>query len=398
RRQFNPYPMLRMSAHDKETGELLAATDVVLPVSSQIGCSNCHATGESAAKDVSISWANDTDINIQSKKNILILHDHEEGTDLYNQTPVLCADCHYSAAIDFTGAGPQGLQQHLPLFSQVMHKFHGELRNTEGEPIFPSTLEVSASQSCYQCHPSQTSACQRGAMRTAGLECSSCHGDLLAVGGKFPLLEGGSIDGNNDGQARRPWRDLPRCQSCHTGDVINYLTGDDLEFFEDGLRLIQTYKTGDNSASSILAENQRFAENEHTLYRNSKGHHGVACEACHGSTHAIWSNADTTANDNLTALQLQGHAGTIIECDTCHATDSLPLTLEGPHGLHNVNDMRWTNGHASFYNNDNQACQACHGLNLEGTALSKMAVTRNISGVELKKGQKVSCDLCHGQP
>jgi hypothetical protein len=33
---------------------------------------------------------------------------------------------------------------------------------------------------------------------------------MLAVGGAFPMLPGGSIDGTNDGHARRPWLDLPR--------------------------------------------------------------------------------------------------------------------------------------------------------------------------------------------
>jgi len=104
------------------------------------------------------------------------------------------------------------------------------------------------------------------------------------------------------------------------------------------------------------------------------------------------------ANDNLTALQLQGHTGTIIECETCHVAGSLAVTLNGPHGMHNVNDSRWTNEHESFYEKDENACKACHGKDLEGTALSKMAESRNIMGKRLEKGQKVSCDLCHVKP
>ncbi|MCK5662941.1 MAG: hypothetical protein KAI17_05615 [Thiotrichaceae bacterium] len=408
--QGNAYPMLRVSAHDKNTGALLGATDVVVPVSMEANCNACHATGEIGAKNPNITWITDDDpdvqaqidsltkAEVQAQKNILLLHDKQHDTDLQNSTPVLCASCHYSPALDLTGAGAQGIQKSLPTSSQVMHRFHGDLRDVDDNPLIPSGQDVPVEQSCYQCHPGKTTQCQRGAMKTAGLECTSCHGGLLAVGGKFPLLAGGSLDGSNDGKARRSWVDMPRCQSCHTGDAVNHLTGENLAFYEDGIRLVQTYKTGDQSASSILAENKRFAENDNTLYRNSKGHSGVACEACHGSTHAIWSNADDHANDNLTAIQLQGHSGTIIECDTCHTKDSLALTTEGPHGLHNINDIRWTSGHASFYRNDENACKACHGKNLEGTALSKMAVTRNIQGNVLKKGQKVSCDLCHAKP
>ena len=80
------------------------------------------------------------------------------------------------------------------------------------------------------------------------------------------------------------------------------------------------------------------------LYRVSKGHGGVMCEGCHGSTHAIWPNANPWANDNVTATQIQGHSGTITECTVCHE-DSLGLTLDGPHGMHPVADRHWNKDH-----------------------------------------------------
>jgi len=43
--------------------------------------------------------------------------------------------------------------------------------------------------------------------------------------------------------------------------------------------------------------------NDNTLFRDSKGHGGVACEGCHGSTHAIWANPVEDSNDNVTATQ-----------------------------------------------------------------------------------------------
>jgi hypothetical protein len=396
--QTNPYPMLRVSAHDKQSGELLGEIDVVVPVANEARCQACHATGKMAANNPAKIWASDSNLEVQAKKNILMLHDERHGSNLEKETPVLCGKCHYSPALDLEAKGPQGMQKFLLTASQVMHRVHGELQDSDGNPIIPTGNDVPVEQSCYQCHPGKNTQCNRGAMKASGLSCTACHGGLLAVGGKFPLQEGGSLDGTNDGGERRSWTDLPRCQSCHTGDAVNHLTGEGLVFHEDGIRLVQAYKTGDESASALLAENKRFAENENTLFRNSKGHGSIACEGCHGSTHATWPNPDANANDNLTAIQLQGHSGTIIECETCHAAGSLPVTINGPHGMHNVNDSRWTNEHESFYENDENACKACHGQELEGTPLSKMAESRNVMGKRLEKGQKVSCDLCHVKP
>ncbi|MDM8560436.1 hypothetical protein [Candidatus Parabeggiatoa sp. HSG14] len=414
--QVNAYPLLRISAHDKTSGELLGAADVVVPVSTEVNCDTCHATGKIAANNPDITWTtnNDPDVQaqkddamkleVQAQKNVLVLHDNKHNTSLLKSTPVLCASCHYSAALDLTGEGPQGMQKLLPTSSQVMHKAHGEKLDAEGNPVISTDAKVE--ENCYQCHPGKVTQCQRGAMKTVGLKCTTCHGGLLAVGGKFPLQKGGSVDGTNDGKARRAWMDMPRCQSCHTGDAVNQLTGEGLEFHTDSIRLIQAYKTGDDSASPILAENKRFAEEDNTLFRNSKGHGEIACEGCHGSPHAIWPIVDTNANDNLTALQLQSHIGTVIECDTCHAPDSLPMTMEGPHGMHNVNDSRWVEEHKEFYKRGVSSCKACHGKNLEGTPLSKIAATRTFEieendkkkTITLEKGQQVGCGLCHNKP
>ena len=392
----NTYPLLRIAAFDKTGGGQIGRLDVVVPVASETDCRNCHKTGGIAADEQGVQWATDADLEIQSKKNILIFHDLKQATNLQNSQPVLCAQCHYSPALDLAGTGPAGDQSGNPYFSVVMHKYHGELT------VFQSAVTVN--DSCYQCHPGNITQCQRGAMATGGMDCFDCHGGMLAVGGVTPLLAGGSIDGTNDGQPRRPWTDLPRCQACHTGDAVSYLTGVNLVSDADWpFRLRQAYQTGDASASPLLAINKRFAENSDTLFRFSKGHGGLACEACHGSTHAIWPNADPTANDNTAAVQLQGHAGTVIECETCHGSDSLPLTTNGPHGLHNVADVRWVDeNHGDFYERDKDGCKACHGLDLAGTPLAKAATTRSFrvedNTVAFAAGDLVSCDRCHQKP
>jgi hypothetical protein len=145
----------------------------------------------------------------------------------------------------------------------------------------------------------------------------------------------------------------------------------------------------------------RFAENTATLYRNSIGHGSVACEGRHGSPHAIWPNAMPSANDNVAANQLQGHAGTISECSTCHT--SLPLTLDGPHGI-NINSRSCNLGHDHFYERNPNTCRSCHGMKLGGTVLSETSSARDYlrddqdgggRTIHLAKGTTVSCDLCH---
>jgi cytochrome c553 len=148
------------------------------------------------------------------------------------------------------------------------------------------------------------------------------------------------------------------------------------------------------------APDSRFAENANTLYRNSLGHNGVACESCHGAPHAEWPSRE--ANDNRAAIQLQGHRGPILECTVCHGTTLSP-TLDGPHGLHPVGDTSWADGnHERFFESNRTACVACHGNNLAGTVLSVTPVTRTLSvegrTVTLAAGTQVGCTHCHRLP
>ena len=403
---INPYPMLRVAADDGAT--TLAQTDVVVPVAQETDCRNCHATGEIAAPDPDprgITWDMDADTEIEGKRNVLILHDYKHATDLVNSTPVLCAGCHYSPALDLGGQGPQGPQVGNPLMSQAMHNHHGKLTDGAGNPLFPDDAPVD--ETCYQCHPGKVTQCQRGAMKAGGMVCTECHGGMLAVGGEYPLLAGGSIDGTNDGGTRRPWTDMPRCQSCHTGDAVDNIEGtgyvlNDFDRFgnPDGIRLRQAYKTGDLSASAILASNQRFAENTDNLYRFSKGHGGVFCEGCHGSTHAIWPVTPPSANDNATSTQLQGHDGKVQECDVCHERDangdlSMPLGLNGPHGMHPVGDLRWNHQHRNFVGGKARNCTGCHGADLTGTVLSVTSADRVL---DCKTNQGDFPDCAAGSP
>ena len=388
----NRYPLMRVVAVDRATGRTVASTDVVLPVSEETTCANCHATGASAASDTAVTWSAKTDLEIQSRENVLLLHDHNNGTRLFASKPVLCASCHYSPALDLAGAGPNSTQSDHELMSAVMHDFHADkMRSPSGAALPDHWLTqgqqppAAESQSCYQCHPGKSTQCLRGAM-TDAVTCQNCHGGMKSVGGN----------------TRRPWVDLPRCQSCHTGDATDHVTLEPSLMATDGIRALLAFSPDDPSATPFLATNKRFAENDGKLYRYSKGHSGIACEGCHNSTHAIWPNPVDLHNDNVAAKQLQGHSGTISECSTCHAAGSLPLTLRGPHGMHNVADSRWTTSHKSLAESNLPACAACHGADFRGTALSRTAAVRTWSteyGTRtVPKGQAVGCYDCHNGP
>ncbi|MCX7053313.1 MAG: carboxypeptidase regulatory-like domain-containing protein [Proteobacteria bacterium] len=398
----NRYPLMRLVATEKATGKDVAYLDVVLPVSEETTCSDCHDLGGTATRRTGITWSAKLDKEVRTRENVLLLHDKMNTTNLMASKPVLCAGCHYSPALDLAGTGPAGAQVGKPTMSSAMHAYHStRMQGFTDDWVRLGGTPSSQTQACYTCHPGRNTKCLRGAM-TETVNCQNCHGKMAAVGGMSPLKAGGSIDGTNDLKPRRPWKDLPRCQSCHTGDAVSYLRLDPSLMASDGLRTNVAFDPTDASASPRLASNKRFAENSGQLFRFSKGHSGIACEACHNSTHAIWANPVDTHNDNVAAKELQGHTGTVAECSTCHAPGSLALTLNGPHGMHNVGDSRWTSGHESLAQANVKACAACHGPNYRGTVLSRTAAVRTWStefGTRtVPKGQVVGCYDCHNGP
>lgn len=252
-----PYQLAHLVARSASTGDILAETYSVAPVSTEMHCDYCHFDG--GVEDVATG-------NVET--NILTVHDMEESTQLMSNRPVLCASCHASNALGAPG------QPDVPNLSRAMHKKHGELepvvRNGGTVPASSTTVDP---QSCYNCHPGEQTQCLRDVMYANGLECTDCHGSMLSVAN----------------ESRRPWIDEPKCGTCHAA---------------------------------------QYAENVNTLYRNSVGHGGMYCEACHGSPHAIFPT--NQANDNLQSIALQGHAGTLSDCRVCHTV--IPQGA-GPHGI-----------------------------------------------------------------
>ncbi len=460
----NPYPLMRVQARTVggnslglSSGTVIASLDTVTPVSGEVDCKNCHTSsadgGSGIATDgmgfvvatqyddpkhgqvpqaVSIEWAFDT--------NILRLHDVRHGTNLQGSTPVSCQKCHYTPALDLAHVGPADAngrtQTRHQSFSRVMHSFHGSLGLFPKMPS-PTGRSVAVrddilNKTCYQCHPGRTTQCFRGEMYNAGQACQDCHGNMMQVGNDFsqnaPTGGGFALAGDfytNPQTQRVPWANEPMCQSCHTGDVNRNLAGSaNVVKSADGLRLAQAYMAGDAMAKPIVATNRRFAENQsgtgstakQVLYRLSIGHGGIFCEGCHGSTHAEWPNAIANSNDNVTATQLQGHSGKIVECSVCHGANTFSVSdfrgnfdanglMKGPHGMHPVN-QGWISMHYSVYRDSATpagTCQACHGSQLQGSPLAKMAADRTYSIDDgrtrtILKGTQVSCSLCHGNP
>jgi len=384
----NYYPLVKVVAKDS-TGKVLASVDTVLPVSDEMDCKRCHASNsDNAAKPIS-GWVNNADAQKDYKYNILRLHDQKKPNAVSNNkaalkakgyiyndagleatakagTPVLCTACHKSNALPGVGI-------ELKSFTQAIHSRHAKVI----DPITKQSLEASTNRTaCYACHPGAATECLRGAMGdaknsdgTAQMQCQSCHGSMTHVGAD-----------NREG-----WLEEPNCQACH----------------QDGKR----YKSAIDPLTNTLrkAVDTRFATMPNTpaqgysLYRFSKGHGNLQCEACHGSTHAIYPAHEA---DNKVSIAVQGHSGTIGECVACHTT--VPRTITGgPHGMHPVGQS-WVRGHEDVAENNPAQCKVCHGSDYRGSNLSKTWTNRSFSTEwgrkNFSKGHKVSCYDCHNGP
>jgi hypothetical protein len=253
-----PYQRAHMVARDTSNGQVLAQTIAVAPVSTEMRCDTCHAQGKDPGGP-------NTDVEL----NILSKHDSEEGTQLMNQRPVLCANCHSSNALGAPGVNG------VPSLSFAMHNRH-RLSTIANAPA----ATADGTNDCYLCHPGQQTQCLRDVMYAQGLTCINCHGDTGRVATS-------QLAPTN----RQPWLNEPSCagSGCHAS---------------------------------------QYAPNPNTLYRNSKDHGGLYCEACHGSPHAILPT--NQPNDNMQNIALQGHAGVLNDCRVCH---SQPPTGAGPHGI-----------------------------------------------------------------
>ncbi len=376
----NAYPMAKVVAKD-QNGKVLATATVVLSVSDEMNCNNCHASGSNDAAKPSGGWENNPDPAKDVKFNILKKHDDRWNISPYltalaaagytyqstlyqtakGGTSILCAACHATNAL-----GAQGVAGVNPL-TQDMHTLHGPLVN----PGTGTTLDSATTPfgSCYLCHPGQVTKCQRGAMNKVA--CFDCHGNLTKVGAA----------------GRAGWLDLPSCQMCHNG-------GDRYPTTFDGTGNWRT------TSDATFATNPNKPSSGKSLYRFSSGHGQLYCSACHGSQHGEYPTLQV--NDNLYSKAIQGYTGKLVECTTCHSSLSTTQT-GGPHGMHNLG-QDWVNTHPNYAQNGGYTkCAYCHGGNYTGTPLSAVPVTRTFTVEDggsktFNAGHQVSCYDCHSGP
>ena len=138
----NPYPMMRLIAKNGATP--IATNDIVLPVSDEMDCRACHASGTMATAKPAAGWVWSGIQERDFRLNILRLHDEKNFASnavlyaaalaargfnpqgLYrgvvaDNKPVLCAACHASEAL---GAPSYGT---IPPLTASIHSFHAHV-------------------------------------------------------------------------------------------------------------------------------------------------------------------------------------------------------------------------------------------------------------------------------
>lgn len=151
---------------------------------------------------------------------------------------------------------------------------------------------------CYDCHPGTTTKCNRSIAHTSGDgNCVTCHGTMQQMYQQ--------IASNN----KVPWVTEPQCLTCHAAAGVD---------------------TGTQ------------------LYRDSAGHGGVSCPACHQSPHAMVPSRE--ASDNYQALQYQGAALSISSCGVCHQNSKGPAGEMG----------EFAEVHGGLNPEHKNACHVCH--------------------------------------
>ncbi|MFO7811439.1 MAG: cytochrome ubiquinol oxidase subunit I, partial [Pelovirga sp.] len=252
--EVNPYPLFTISAIDTESGETLATTRTTVPVSTEMGCKNCHGGG----------WKIDdkTGISNTTALDVLAVHDRISGTTLLQQAeggePLACSSCH-----------PRRGDESSPRLnlSAAIHGWHANFLTERGD-----------AQACTSCHAGDPHGATHfhREHHAAFLNCTHCHGTMEEHALSLLKLEQqagkpgaealmtnlnsshNSVDSINP---RQPWSQQPDCLNCH-------------DFFDVGMSM-----DGFNNWTS----------SEDELFRNRQDLMGVMmCQACHGSTHALY--------------------------------------------------------------------------------------------------------------
>lgn len=291
---FDPYPAATIVALD-ENETLLATTKVVVPVSTEIGCSNCHGGGQAGGR---AGMFKETAIHI------LQVHDRLSHTQLLEASrqgkTVRCQTCHQDSLVK-----AEGDKDRLNLSASI-HGFHA------------SYLRGKGAEACALCHPSAPSSatrCLRDIHAEVGMDCTNCHGTMedQALGllkheqqaGKsrsialMAHLQPRAVDSIDKVRPRIPWSNQPDCLHCHV----------------------------DFQAPETDTITNTWTTDEQGLYRNRTDDSGrLYCAACHSSPHAVYpaNNPRGSQLDVLQPLQYQQNRlplGANRNCMLCHTVD-----------------------------------------------------------------------------
>jgi len=293
---FDPYPLVSIEARDAQTGRVLARTQATVPVSSEMGCRNCHGG----------PWRVDqrAGINALTAEDILSVHDRINKTKLKKQAaqggPVRCQSCHGDALRGDTGQpGRLGL-------SAAVHGFHALYLANRG------------ADACNACHPSDPQGATRmlrGIHNQIELSCINCHGPLEdhALG----LLKAERQAHKNSADRlmrliqprqsktiekvppRKAWFGEPDCLHCH----VEFQPPDTDETAPE-------QRTNDQAG----------------LFRMRSDDAGIMCAACHGAPHALYpaNNPYGKRRDVIAPRQYQQSPypmGSNKNCKVCHTID-----------------------------------------------------------------------------
>ena len=399
-----PYPMALITAKNS-SGQTIATATVVLNVSDDISCANCHAPNTNSAARPSGGWINNPSYTADQnmKLNILKKHDdlspipasvltavQNEGfnyqSSLYQTAlnggalgnPVVCTTCHSNSI--FVAARFNSGVSGVNSMTTDIHTRHAAVTLPGNTTTLDNmTGGTGTTSGCYQCHPGPTTQCQRGVMTgtipgSTPATCYTCHGNLSRVGAS----------------TRTGWLDLPNCQMCHQNGTTYTTT------FTNTNGDIGPNGTQRTSTDATFASNADTPSAGFSLYRFSTGHGGVNCAGCHGAQHAEYPTSQP--NDQVYSVNLQGYAGRITECSVCHGTSFATSNNGGPHGMHTVGSA-WVSAHPSAVSALGRAeCAYCHGADFRGTSLSMLMTTKTLAGHTFPAYHEMNCYDCHNGP
>ena len=299
---YNPYPLLTITARDQASGQILATTRMVAPTATEMGCKNCHGGGWKVNGIAGITATTSLDI--------LATHDKNSGTDLVkraqNGEPMLCQSCHADPLL-----GTQG-KPGLLNFSAAIHGWHANFLTDREGPT-----------ACSSCHPSRADGPTRffRSHHSQFMDCTNCHGTMEDHA--ISLLKQEQTAGKTSAnrllanlsprnaasvaaiKPRTPWVNLPDCLNCH-------------EDFQMGMT-VDAFNTW-TAASTDLYRNRRDQMD------------AMMCEACHSSPHAVYPatfNVLGSSRDSIQPLQYQGNDRPIgNDCTVCHTVQP---EFEGHH-------------------------------------------------------------------